>query len=65
MGTVLCHRTAQAGAIFNCLFGGGGLRSPRDGPPDVVLTAWVPDGLNHVWRSPLLSGRAYLMSVLS
>jgi hypothetical protein len=45
--------------------GGGGYEAPWDGPPNVVLTARVPDGPNRVWRIPLLSGHAYLMSELS
>jgi hypothetical protein len=35
------------------------VRGPRDGPPDVVLTARVPNGLNLSWRSPLLPERFY------
>jgi hypothetical protein len=42
-----------------------GVHSPQDGPSNVMLTARVPDGLNPLWRSLLLQGRAYPMSELS
>jgi hypothetical protein len=39
---------------------GVGLRSPKDWIFDVVLTIWVPEKLNLIWRSSHLPGRTYL-----